>query len=588
MKKKFAKTIKVMFHGGIGDTERSLTGSCNEIFIEFTDGTFATILVDLGAFQGLGLEFNKELDFIPSEIDAVILTHGHNDHVGRLPMLFNTEQKKAFKGKIYATELTKKVSLLSLNDSANIMKTQFEKEERLYRMKLKDLKDAREFVDANTKGGVVRNGKGCRLAQSGVQVDKTELKKKQNQLKTLGITCHQDIIEHLKKDEPTVPLFTEDHVTAAISRIKPIEYEETTKILDGSGIIIRLVNAGHIAGSASVIIKIPVGSKQNKTLLFSGDIGNLLPKDAQADFRSRESRPFGNVVIPKLEKSSEKDDYFDAVFVETTYGGKGAHTPFNEGLEDFENSVIKASIKRKRLIIPCFALDRAQKVLHYLCKLRKEGKFKGNILVDSPLMQSFTNLYQENVFPDTIGENMIESPETFTFLTKETRDQVISEQKGFYIILSSSGMATGGPIMGYLEKYLADRQRTSFYFMGYMSEGTTGYKLIQKDCAIIYLPDSKKPIEVKARRKQFQFMSAHADERGIWTWLRNLKVEKRSSAKLFLVHGDREGSSLKIRQFLEARKQDKNTKSGVPWAMNNIIVPEISKSYVVYSKKTNL
>lgn len=562
MSKKRGVTGITMNHfGGIGNENQSLTGSCHSLNIAYSNGEQTHILIDMGAFQGLGQDLNQSLPFEVDTVSAVIVTHGHIDHCGRLPMLFN--QKKQFRGDVYASELTKKVSHTALLDSAKIFATKYELERKRYEQFIADCKDARRIVARYESTGIKRDSEGNRNEAHDDRPSEPLYKSAKKLLREQGVTKDADIYTKIRK--PVPPIFTQDDVNVAMKGITTVKSSLGEKVIWQAicpEVSFSLWNAGHVAGSSSVLFRIATGKAKVKYYFFSGDLG---------PYRTP-IHPFGRAEVCNFP--------LDAVFMETTYGDK-IRKEFQEGYGEFEESIIKASEKRDRLIIPCFALDRAQQVLLLLVKMRQEGKFKGEILLDSPLATEYTKLYNKYGMPGSGMEILRPGAETFSFVDATTREGVLSE-KSFKIIVTSSGMATGGPILTYLAKYLDDI-RTTFFFMGYMAEGTLGRDLTDelKPKKLVRLPDVSTPIEVLARVKRFNFISGHMDQKDLWEWYKELRLLP--SARVILVHGERDSSTLEFKHFLLRRSQDTMPHKGVTIPKSEkILVPDVNEEYSVF------
>ncbi|EKD30570.1 MAG: hypothetical protein ACD_78C00006G0004 [uncultured bacterium (gcode 4)] len=561
MLKRIIENISLQHFGGIGNDDQSLTGSCHNLIVEYMDGTETSIIVDMGAFQGLGQDLNPSLPFDADKIHAVIITHGHIDHCGRLPMLFN--QKKPFHGDVYASELTKKVAHTALLDSAKIFATEYEKEKRKYDKFIEECKEARRTVANYEATGVKRDAGGNRNENHDARPSKEAYDVAKKLLREQGITREQDIYTKIQK--PLLPIFTSDDVETAVQGTIEVEFSEEKKLHWQEicpEVSFSLWNAGHVAGSASVLFRIAAGKAKMKYYFFSGDLG-----PARTPIH-----PFGLAEVPNLP--------IDMVVMETTYGDK-VRTEFDVGYREFEESVIKASTTRDRLIIPSFALDRAQMILFLLVKMRKEGKFQGKIFLDSPLATVYTDLYQQHGVLGSGMDELKSMAKTFSLIDATTREGVLAEED-FKIIVTSSGMATGGPIMTHLLKYLADI-RTTFFFMGYMAEGTLGRDLTDeiKPKKLVRLPDVEYPIEVLARVKRFNFLSGHMDQKDLWEWYKKLHL--RPGARVVLVHGERDSSTLAFKHFLGRRKIDYVAHKGITIPeVDKILVPDVNQIYSVF------
>lgn len=385
MSKRNVENVLLQHFGGIGNDDQSLTGSCHNLIVEFDDGTETSIIVDMGVFQGLGQDLNPFLPFNTESVDAVIITHGHIDHCGRLPMLFN--QKKPFAGDIYASELTKLVAHTALLDSAKIFATEYEKEKRKYDKFVEECKEARRIVKNYESIGIQRDAKGSRNEAHDARPSKDVYDLAKKLLRDQKIEKEADIYTKIQK--PLLPIFTSDDAETAIQGTTEVEVSEGKKIHWQEicpEVSFSFWNAGHVAGSVSVLFRIATEKAKVKYYLFSGDLG-----PARTPIH-----PFGLAEVPNFP--------LDLVVMETTYGDK-VREEFDVGYREFEESIIKASTTRDRLIIPSFALDRAQMILFLLIKMQKEGKFIGKIFLDSPLATEYTKLYQKYGVPGSASQS---------------------------------------------------------------------------------------------------------------------------------------------------------------------------------------
>lgn len=560
MSKRTVEKMYLQHFGGIGNNDQSLTGSCHNLIIEFDDGTETSIIIDVGAFQGLGQDLNPFLPFNTDSIDAVIITHGHIDHCGRLPMLFN--QKKQFQGDVYASKLTKLVAHAALLDSAKIFATEYEKEKRKYDKFVGECKEARRSVANYETTGIRRDAGGNRNEAHDARPSEEVYGIAKQLLRDQKIAREADIYTKIQK--PLLPIFMVDDVETVIQGTTEVEFSVGNEVHWQEicpEISFSLWNAGHVAGSASVLFRIASWEAEMKYYFFSGDLGPTRTP----------LHPFGLAEVP--------DFPLDMVVMETTYGDK-VREEFEIGYREFEESVIKASRTRDHLIIPSFALDRAQMILFLLIKMRKEGKFTGKIFLDSLLATSYTDLYQQHSVPGSGMDELKPDSDTFSIIDATSREEVLAE-KSFKIIVTSSGMATGGAIMSYLLKCLADI-RTTFFFMGYMAEGTLGRDLTDevKPRKIVRLPDIEYPIEVLARVKRFNFLSGHMDQKDLWEWYKKLHL--RSWARIILVHGERDSSTLAFKHFLGRRKLDPSNQGMIIPEVNEILVPDVNEIYSVF------
>ena len=579
--------VSMQHFGGIGNGVQSLTGSCHNLIIEYDTGEKTSIIIDVGAFQGLGQYLNQSLLFEVDSIDAVIVTHGHIDHCGRLPMLLKQtsvedDEILPFHGKIFASELTAKVAHIALLDSAKIFTNDFKIKDKRYKKLTGDLKIARRTATCHEATGVKRDSGGNRNESHNHRPEKRHYDDARKLLDTHGVMNNADIYANIEKPEP--PLFEVDDVEAVMKDVAIVSYSEKKKVVWQEicpEVSFSIWNAGHVAGSSSVLIRVTTEKAKVKYYFFSGDLG---------PYRTP-IHPFGFAEVP--------DFPLDMVVMETTYGDK-VRQEFEVGYQKFEASVIKASTTRERLIIPCFALDRAQQVLSLLVKMQQGGKFEGEIFLDSPLATEYTKLYHEHGSSESGMDLLKPGPTTYSVLDSLTREEALSA-KGFKVVVTSSGMATGGPIMTYLAEYLGgkpnghpeDLPDTTFVFMGYMAEGTLGRDLTDeynpKKIVSIMVPNKAdkskmelKKIIVKARVKRFNFISGHMDQTDLWGWYKKLRLLP--TARVVLVHGEIDSSTQEFKNFLRRRSYDAIPHKGVviPEA-DKILTPDVNDLYSVFS-----
>lgn len=588
--------ISMQHFGGIGNETQSLTGSCHNFVVHYDNGEQTSIIIDIGAFQGLGSYLNQSLLFEVDSVDAVILTHGHLDHCGRLPMLLcqksvDGEDILPFHGKVYSTQLTKDVAHTALLDSAKIFTNDFKLKDKRYKKLTADLKIARRTAACTEAVGIKRDSKGNRSESHNHRPSLKRYADARNLLDNHRVTSDADIFANI--DKPPPPLFEDIDVERIIEQVETVSYSENKKLHWQSicpEVSFSLWNAGHVAGSASVLIRVTTEKAKVKYYFFSGDLG---PGKDCVPFHI-----FGCAEVP--------DFPLEMVLMETTYGDKN-RMAFDIGYQKFAEDVIKASQTRERLIIPCFALDRAQLVLLLLLKMQHEGKFQGHIYLDSPLAAEYTKLYSQYGISGSGSELLKSGSNTFSVLDSQIRDDVLLT-KGFKVIVTSSGMATGGPIMEYLANYLGGKSKegpenesdddsedvsdTTFMFMGYMAEGTLGRELTDeynpKKVVYIQVRDKKdsskmelKRIVVKARVKRYNFISGHKDQADLWGWYKQLHLLP--TARVVLIHGQLDSSTEAFKSFLRRRVHDAIPHEGVfiP-AAANILTPDVNVLYSVF------
>lgn len=305
------------------------------------------------------------------------------------------------------------------------------------------------------------------------------------------------------KHEMALPLYDVEQAKKVFPLFRVIKINEPV-LLDAE-ISASFVNAGHIIGACSIELII-----ENKTLVFSGDIG----RDNDA------------LMYPPTRP--KKADY---VFLESTYGNR-LHpvTDVKLELEMYINNTIKNG---GTVIIPSFAVERAQMVMYLLWQLKEEGKIP-NIpyIIDSPMGVSAFDIFFDNLKWHKLSmEDCVALSKMFTMISdyKDTIDAIYDKQPK--VVIAASGMVTGGRVLSYLERYI-ELPETTVIIVGYQAEGTRGRKLLEgaKEVKIYgkYYPVLAKIIEIEG-------LSAHGDQKDLLNWLSELENEPE---KIFLVHGE--------------------------------------------------
>ena len=264
-------------------------------------------------------------------------------------------------------------------------------------------------------------------------------------------------------------------------------------------------NAGHIIGACSIALTL-----ENKTLVFSGDIGR------------------DNDVLMYPPTKPKKADY---VFLESTYGDRiHPDTDVKAELEMYINNTVN---KGGTIIIPSFAVERAQTVMYLLWQLKEEKRIP-NIpyIIDTPMGISVLEVFQNNKKWHKLPEHeYIAMCEMFTMIREyqETIDTIYDKQPK--VVIAASGMITGGRVLSYLEEYIG-LPETTLIIIGYQAEGTRGRKLLEgaKEIKI-----RGKYYPVLANILEIESLSAHGDQKDLLNWLSTLENKP---TKVFLVHGE--------------------------------------------------
>ncbi len=342
--------------------------------------------------------------------------------------------------------------------------------------------------------------------------------------------------------------------------IRTHKYDEKFEL--EPGIEATFYNAGHVPGSAMVVITFKIDEKSTYSIMFSGDLGRL-----RGIFH-----PYGKPHLPT-------EVPIDTFVHETTYGGK-IHWERDFAVQDLGRVIREAYMKKKKaLIIPTFAIERCASILHAIIELKKQEYFDGEIILDSPLGIQQTMVAGRHAEDEAFCENLM-NKHSYHISKGEDREG-LARSKKFRIIVTGSGMANGGPILDYLKLY-SNNPDIEFAFAGYQSEGTIGNELTSGYKSVTI--DGLK-CHVEAKINNLMGFSAHADERDLFEIMEYGKRSRRygerhRNAKLLLVHGERDKSTAAYVNYLKRRA--KEGKRGVP-KMENVYMPNLEETIVLYS-----
>lgn len=315
------------------------------------------------------------------------------------------------------------------------------------------------------------------------------------------------------KHRPALPLYTEEQAAACIPRMRAVPYDQPRELLPG--ITLRFRRAGHILGSAIVLVDLE-GDGPARRVVFSGDLG----------------RP-GIPIIP----DPDPVDRATELLLECTYGDRlhEDHDPTASLAAELKRVVQERGV----LVIPAFAIGRTQQLLHDIRKLELADEVPPlPVMVDSPMACSATPLYlmhreeqdAEMLAAVAAGDKPLE-PAKVKFTRSVEQSRAINHMKGPLVIISASGMATGGRVLHHLARRLPD-PKTSVILVGYQAEGTRGRRLLDGEKTIRI---HGQEIPVHARVGQIHGFSGHADWKETDGWLGGLKQPPDHT---FLVHGE--------------------------------------------------
>jgi metallo-beta-lactamase family protein len=394
------------------------------------------VFIDCGLFQGTSdiTALNSiPLPVSPKDMDAVIITHGHIDHVGYLPKLV----RDGFRGTIYATPATRALMNIVLEDAAHL----------------------------------------------------------QAHLHVRG----------MENEHYAPPAFyNEADVQRTIQMTKPIALDTPFEV---AGMNAVYKNAAHIIGSA--FVQLHIGDRR---VVFSGDIGR-----------------YNRTLLYDPAAIGEADD----LICESTYGDR-VHPP--DALGMLEQTLAKGIARGGAIVIPAFAVERSQELLFSIGQLQRRNAdiAKVPVFLDSPMAARVDDLFEK--FPDAHkpvafdGNGTPFGCENLTITVETDQSKALNRRNGPHIIISASGMASGGRVLHHLYNHVPDPKAT-LLFVGYQSAGTLGYFLTHGAETIRIYGDA---LPVRANVGLISGYSAHADKDEIQQWFATCT----GKPNFYAVHGD--------------------------------------------------
>jgi metallo-beta-lactamase family protein len=313
------------------------------------------------------------------------------------------------------------------------------------------------------------------------------------------------------KHTPALPLFTEHDAAQALARLRPIPFSRSEPV--SADLESEFINAGHLLGSAYARVRRRDG--HGATILFGGDLGR-----------------YGRPVLPDPSPGVA----CDVLLLESTYGDR-LHPP-DDGGERLARVVRDTAQRHGKLIIPAFAIGRVEEVLYWLKKLEDESRVPVlPVYVDSPMAVQALEYYRRHASeldPDVRparGEVCAFCTARFEPVESGRASQQLVDRRGPAIIISASGMATGGRVLHHLAAGLPD-PRNTILFVGFQAAGTRGRSLIE---GATHVKMFGQYIPVQAHIEKLNAMSAHADAGEIIGWLRTFPA---APGITYLVHGE--------------------------------------------------
>lgn len=435
--------MKVRLYGAAGE----VTGSAYEVQTEN-----GNLLVDFGMFQGGRMA--EARNRVPSTLNisklkAVLVTHAHLDHVGRLPLLV----KAGYDGPIYATPATIDLTELILYDAAKIQRYDNERWNR---------------------------------------------KRKKQGL------------------QPVEPLFDEEDVADVLRLMQPVKYDTSMEIIPGVKAEFHL--AGHLLGSTSIELLVSESGQRLRRVVFSGDLG-----------------PNGSLIL----RDSKPFDCANLVFLESTYGNR-MHRPLDDTVREFEAIVKNVYERGGKMLVPTFAVGRAQLMLFLLARMFRNGVVpKFPVYLDSPMAVRATEIFSkyQDLMDEEVQEMISDHPiqedlSSLKMVVSAKESMALNEQEGPCMIMAGAGMCNAGRILHHL-KWNLPSPNTAVVVVGYQADGSLGRQLVDgppREVSIF-----GKRVQVNASVHSLGGFSAHADQAGLLKWLDHMADCK---PDVVLTHGE--------------------------------------------------
>ena len=424
----------------------------------------ARVLLDCGLFQGgQRADALNRAELPVSKLDAVLITHGHLDHTGRLPLL----AKAGYAGPVFATQATIEMASLILRDSAHIQTQDIERVNR----------------------------------------------------------------KRERAGEPALePLYTAAHAEAIIERFKAVPYRQAVPVAPGIQAV--WTEAGHMLGSASIQLIVDDAGK-TKRIVFSGDLG---PRNAP------------------ILKDYEPFRQADMVFLESTYGDRD-HQTLGQTVEQFI-TIVQAAVKaRGKILVPTFAVGRAQLLMTLLSQMfRRKLVPPFPIFLDSPMAIAATEIYEHHheLFDEEMLKYIAQKPvredlSTLKVCPTAEDSKKINDQPGPCLVMAGAGMCNAGRILHHLKANLW-KPETHVIIVGYQGDGSLGRRLVNGEKLVSIFGEK---IAVKAQIHTLGGFSAHAGQTDLLAWF---NVIAPSQPRVVLTHGENPQREI-LAKLIEQRYQ---------------------------------
>lgn len=432
-------TMRLQFCGA----DRTVTGSSHLLEINGR-----RLLLDCGMYQGRRDEARRLNQYVPADarsFDALILSHGHLDHCGKLPVLV----RAGFAGPIYCTPATAEVARIVLEDAAEIQ-----------------VEDARHL-----------NRRSVAPAQA-----------------------------------PIAPLYTPDDIPDVLRLLKRTSYGRKTDV--GNGVSFTFYDAGHILGSAYIVLEWEEGGR-SRSLLFTGDIGRYN--------------------APILRDPHPLPGPIDLVITESTYGNT-AHAPIEQVGTQLLDAARYCVEHSSRLIVPAFAVGRTQTILWYMRKFFQEKLLPPMpVFVDSPMGVEVSKVHHTfRAEYDEATLDMVGSDALFqgvTFASSREQSKQVNRHRGPCVIVASSPTCEFGRVLHHLAMSV-ENEHDMVVFVGWIPPQTLGRRLQSGEMRVRIMD---RWYDVRCQVRTIHGLSAHADRDEL---LRFLGPTLGPGTSAYVVHGE--------------------------------------------------
>ena len=317
---------------------------------------------------------------------------------------------------------------------------------------------------------------------------------------------------------PVKPLYTMRDVDRTLQRIEAVPYDQPVRINDRVHAVFH--DAGHILGSAIIELRVS-DHGQPRRIVFTGDLGQ-----------------FGRPIVRNPAVFTEAD----YVVMESTYGDRD-HKDHGSVESQLEQVIVEAFDAGGKVVIPIFAVERAQELIYHLNRLLHAQRIpEVPVFLDSPMAADVTEVFRRHrecfdAEAEEIvaaGESLLKFP-SLRVVRDVRESKSINDLKGPAVIMSTSGMCTAGRIKHHLARHISDPASTAL-FVGYQSQGTLGRQILDGNREVRIHGVSRL---VRARVRQIQGISGHADRAGLLQWLNHFRQPPR---QIFITHGEEQAS----------------------------------------------